>query len=42
MPHLDTSDVIAGRKFEWSPDWVFVVNEGIKYEMETPIINSNR
>jgi 2-dehydropantoate 2-reductase len=40
MPHTATSsmhrDVLAGRKFELGSLTEFVVNEGIKYEMETP------
>jgi 2-dehydropantoate 2-reductase len=39
-PHTATSsmhrDVLAGRKFELDSLTGFVVNEGIKYEMETP------
>jgi 2-dehydropantoate 2-reductase len=41
MPNLATSsmhrDVIAGRKFELGSLTAFVVNEGLKYEMETPM-----
>jgi 2-dehydropantoate 2-reductase len=40
MPHEATSsmhrDVLAGRKFELESLTEFVVNEGVKYEMETP------
>lgn len=40
MPHTATSsmhrDVLAGRKFELASLTEFVVNEGVKYEMETP------
>jgi 2-dehydropantoate 2-reductase len=40
MPHDATSsmhrDVLAGRKFELASLTEFVVNEGTKYEMETP------
>ncbi len=40
MPHEASSsmhrDVLAGRKFELESLTEFVVNEGVKYEMETP------
>jgi 2-dehydropantoate 2-reductase len=40
MPHSSTSsmhrDVVVGRKFELVSLTEFVVNEGVKYEMETP------
>ncbi|HEY4617401.1 MAG TPA: ketopantoate reductase C-terminal domain-containing protein, partial [Flavobacterium sp.] len=39
-PHTATSsmhrDLLAGRKFELASLTEFVVNEGVRYEMETP------